>query len=167
VPAALQAPFSDPGQLLHRLASVVFDAEGMRGFWRERIDEGALIRNLSFVLHSRNFEILQAHISGLLDRGYGRSLLSALNSPEYGAMILRDENGAEDFVAMAGPALAELGLSDTPTPLRLRKNSKYLSDLLSKRSWELPVSRPLTLTGRLGQRGAPVPLRYLTSMGSA
>jgi hypothetical protein len=146
---------------------VVFDAEGMKGIWRERIEESALVRNLALVLHSRNFEVLQTHISSLLERAYGCSLLSALSSPEHGAMILRDENGNHDFVAMAGPVLADLGLNDKPTPLRPRKNSEYLSRLFTTRSWESPTPRPLTLTGRLGERGAPLSLRHMTSVGSA
>ena len=82
-PAALRAPYANPAMLLNDFAKLLFDADGLKGLWRDRIEEGVLMRNLALVFHDGGFAILQQQISTLLTRNYGCALLTALGSQEW------------------------------------------------------------------------------------
>jgi hypothetical protein len=136
-PAALRAPYANPAILLNDFAKILFDADGLKGFWRDRIEEAVVMRNLALVLHDGGFAILQQQISTLLTRNYGCALLMALGNQENGALKLRDIDGERGFAVSPGKLLAEqAGIMDTEVPLSVRKEVRgTLSQLLTSLSW--------------------------------
>jgi len=160
-PAALQAPGADTGELLHRLGESLFARNGLKSEWRERIDEGSLMRNLALAIYASGFSLLQDHLSDLLEEGYGRRLIARLSAPEHEALDLTDANGSSGFIVRIGKRVASyLNLNRPPlTALDLTdKAAGRLSNLLTSRMWDRRSRTVLqlrpTFSAQLGRRAA-------------
>jgi hypothetical protein len=160
-PAALLAPGVDAGELLHRLGERLFARSGLKPQWRARIDEGALMRNLALAIYVSGFSLLQDHLSDLLKKSYGRSLIARLSAPEHEALDLTDANDSSGFIVRIGKRVASyLNLSRPPlTSLVLsNKAADRLSHLLTSRMWNRRSHTALqlrpTFSGQLGRRAA-------------
>ena len=101
VPAALQLANADQGTLLNRLAQTLYSGSDVRS----RVAEGAVMRNLAWVMQASRYQTLQQYIPDLLGREYGGALLKALISQANGALHLVDRDEGDTFFRQprAGP----------------------------------------------------------------
>jgi hypothetical protein len=117
-PAALQLRQVSFGRVINELASILYDRDGMQERWHAQIDEGAMMRNLAWVMLTDQCRGLRQHIPELLARDYGHAMLKALTSHAHGALRLTDRDDDIAYVVSAGRILAEqAGLFEEEIPL--------------------------------------------------
>jgi hypothetical protein len=138
VPAALQFANANEKNLLNLFAATLYDETGLAARWRSHINEGAVLRNLAWVMRATRYSALYQEIPHLVERTYGAALLKALISKSSGALRLVDCNRNEPFVISPGRVLAnQARLADEPVPFVFQKKvSERLSAICSEANWD-------------------------------
>jgi hypothetical protein len=137
--AALMAPDTNQRTTIHQIGLSLFEHDGLRKTWKDKLDAGAIIRNLGLALHFSGFGVLQDSIESLMERDtYGPAFVAEMRSPAHRGLELKDTNSDDEFVVLPGLRVAEcLGLQERrPTPLKATaKTAARLSEMLSTVNW--------------------------------
>jgi hypothetical protein len=159
-PAALRLASANEKNLLNLIAGTLYERMGLAPRWRSRINEGAMLRNLAWVLQANRYSALSQHLPDLVERDYGAALLKALIKRSNGALNLVDRNGDKPFKVNAGATLAnQAGLMDEQVPLGFSKEvNDKLGDIYTEANWDeqgSPDQRPDAFTSLLGGANRP------------